>query len=128
MVERANSKRGLANHDSSCGCRGRGYGNQSRRCGLNGRPSADTYDNRYSPPDTQPYAHAYAHAYAYTHAYAYAHANPNTNPHADADPNANALTDADSYARLQRRTIPELDVAILRRWLAGRDCGGSGGA
>ncbi len=74
MVERADSKRGLANRTSSCGCRGRGYGSQSRRCSLKGRPSTDTYDNLCSLSNSQPDSHRHAHAYAYS----YADTTPNT--------------------------------------------------
>ncbi len=120
MVEGANPKRDLANRASRCGCRSRSYGNQSRHRSLKGCPDADTYDNLCSLADPQPDSHVYAHAHTYADASASAHANPDANPDADAD--ALAYTDADprtdahsdSYARLQRRTIPELGVAILR--------------
>ena len=120
MVEGANSKRGLANRATSCGCCGRGYRNQARHRSLKDRPSADAYDNRNrcSLSDTQPYSHrhayAYAYAYANTHSYsytsacAYAHADP------PADANSHSYAPAHPYARLQRRTIPKLGVAILR--------------
>ncbi len=121
MVEGANSKRGLANRTSSCGCCGRGYGSQARHRSLKGRPSADTYDNLCSPPNSQPDSHR--HAYAYSYAYAYANPHPSVHPsahahpYADADPDPHADPDADPhahpYARLQR-TIPKLGVAILR--------------
>ncbi len=114
MVEGANPKRGLANRTSSCGCCGRGYGSQSQHCSLRGCPNADTYDNLYSPSNSQTYSHRHACAYAYS--YAYANTTPDThscaahaNPYAHADPDPHAHP----YARLQR-TIPKLGVAILR--------------
>ncbi len=118
MVEGANSKRGLANRTSSCGCRGRGYGSQARHRSLKGRPSADTYDNLCSPSNSQPYSHrhAYAYAYACAHAnpYPYSSAHPSTHahPYADPDPHAHPNAHAHPHARLQR-TIPKLGVAIL---------------
>ncbi len=124
MVEGASSKRGLANSASSCHCCGHGYGNQSQHRGLNGRPGADTYNNRCSLSDSlsrsQPYSHrhayAYAYAYAYAHAYAHAYAQAYANADANADANANANTDPDAhahpFARLQH-SIPKLGVAIL---------------
>ena len=120
MVEGANSKRGLANRATSCGCCGRGYGNQARHRSLKGCPSADTYDNLCSLSDSQPYSHrhAYACAYAYAYSYAYANTTPDTHSCADADADANPhaypYAHAHPYARLQRRTIPKLGVAILR--------------
>ncbi len=113
MVERANSKCGLANRTNSCGCCGRGYGSRARRFSLKGRPSADTYDNLCSPSNFQPYSHR--HAYPYACVYAYANTTPDTRPcaartHADAD--ADPDPHAHPYARLQR-TIPKLGVAIL---------------
>ncbi|MCH7998782.1 MAG: hypothetical protein IIA91_04790 [Chloroflexi bacterium] len=67
-MEGANSKRGLANRASSCGCCGRGYGNQARHRSLKGRPSADTYDNLCSLSDSQPHSHRHADADSYSHA------------------------------------------------------------
>ena len=119
MVEGANSKRVLANRTPSCGCCGRGYGSQSRRCSLRGCPSADTYDNICSLSHSQPYSHRHAYAYAYAYSCAHAHADPHADPHghpyadADADPNADSLAHPHPYARLPR-TIPKLGMAILR--------------
>ncbi len=128
MVEGANSKRGLANRTSSCGCCGRGYGNQARHCSLKGRPSTGTYDNLCSPSNSQPYSHrhAYAYAYAYSHPSTHPCAHPcahscaaRTHAHADPDPHGHPYADADANphahpcARLPR-TIPKLGVAILR--------------
>ncbi len=113
MVEGANSKRGLANRTSSCGCCGRGYRSQARHCSLKGRPSTGTYDNLCSPSNSQPYSHrhayAYAYAYAYPSAHTHAHADPHAHPYADADTDPHAHP----YPRLQR-TIPKLGVAIPR--------------
>ena len=119
MVEGANSKRVLANRTPSCGCCGRGYGSQSRRCSLRGCPSADTYDNICSLSHSQPYSHRHAYTYAYScaHAHADPHADPHGHPYADADadpdPNADSLAHPHPYARLPR-TIPKLGMAILR--------------
>jgi hypothetical protein len=118
VVEGANSRRGLANRTSSCGCCGRGYRIQSRHRSLRGRPSADTYDNLCSLSDSQPDSQPYSHRYAYSYANSYANTTPDTHScaarthahpyaHADADP------DAHPYARLPR-TVPKLGVAILR--------------
>ena len=113
MVEGANSRRGITSRAISCDCCGRGYERRSRRCSLDGRPSADTYDNLCSLSDSlshsQPHSHrhAYARSHAHAHARAYAHADPH------ADTNAVADTNANPYARLQR-TIPKLGVAIPR--------------
>ncbi len=111
MVEGANSKRGLANRTSSCGCCGRGYGSQSRRCSLRGCPSADTYDNLCSLSDSQPYSHRHAYADAYTDPdpSGHPHPHPHGHPYADAFADPHALP----YARLQR-TIPKLGLAFLR--------------
>ena len=115
MVEGANSKRVLANRTPSCGCCGRGYGSQSRRCSLRGCPSADTYDNICSLSHSQPYSHRHAYAYSCAHAHADPHADPHGHPYADADPdpNADSLAHPHPYARLPR-TIPKLGMAILR--------------
>ncbi len=120
MVEGANSKRDLANHTSSRGCCGRGYGSQSRRCSLRGCPNAATYDNLCSPSNSHPYSHRHAHAYAYAYAHAYPYANPDTYATAtrtyadpDPDPHTYPYAHAYPYARL-RRTIPKLGVAIHR--------------
>ncbi len=114
MVEGANSKRGLANRTSSCGCCGRGYGSQARHCSLKGRPSTGTYDNLCSPSNSHPYSHRHAYAYADACPYTYANTTPDTHScaarthaHADPDPHTHP------YARLQR-TIPKLGVAIPR--------------
>ena len=117
MVEGANSKRGLANRASSCGCCDRGYGSQARHCSLKGRPSTDTYDSLCSPSNSQTYSHR--HAYSYSYADPSAHADASADPSAHADPNAHPYAHADAdpnahpYARL-RRTIPKLGVAIPR--------------
>ena len=118
MVEGADSKRDLANRTSSRGCCGLGYGNQSQHHSLRGCPGADTYDNRspLSLTKSQPYSHRHACSYAY--AYPRADANAHTGPHAGADANADthahSYAHAHPYARLQRRTIPKLGMAILR--------------
>ncbi len=115
MVEGANSKRGLANRTSSCGCCGRGCGSRSRHCSLRGCPNAGTYDNLCSPSPSNSHPCSHRHAYAYSYpsadpdAYSYPSADPNTDAHAHADPNCHAHP----YARL-RRTIPKLGVAIPR--------------
>jgi hypothetical protein len=112
VVEGANSKRGLANRTSSCGCCGRGYGSQSRHYSLRGYPNASTYDNLYSPSNSQTYSHRHACSYSYSYSYSYANTTPDTHSCAartHADPNCHAHP----YARL-RRTIPKLGVAILR--------------
>ena len=117
MVEGADSKRDLANRTSSRGCCGLGYGNQSQHHSLRGHPSADTYRNRCSLSDSQPHSYSYAYAYAAPDTYSCAaHSDPD--PHADADANADPYTHpyahAHPCARLQRRTIPKLGVAIPR--------------
>ncbi len=114
MVEGANSKRGLANRTSSCGCCGRGYGSRSQHYSLRGCPNTDTYDNLCSPSNSHPYSHRHAHrhAHAYAYAYSYSYAN-NTTTTADADADPNPYAHADPHARL-RRAIPKLGVAILR--------------
>ncbi len=133
MVEGVNSRRGITSRAISCHCCGRGYGNRSRRCSLDGRPGADTYDNLCSLSDSLSHSqpHSHRHAYAYAHARAYALADPHANadPNADTNANANANTDPDAHpdARLQH-SIPKLGMAILRCRLAGRDSGGGGGA
>ena len=111
MVEGANSKRGLANRASSHGCCGCGYGSRSRHRGLRGCPNAGTYDNLCSPSNSHPYSHRHAHAYAYS--YAYANTTPDTHSR-DAHADAHSYAHTHPYARLQRRTIPKLGVAILR--------------
>ena len=119
MVEGANSKRGLANRTSSCGCCDCGYGSQSRRCSLRGCPSADTYDNLFSLSNSQPYSHRHAYAYACADLYPSAHPQPHPDPYGHTYTYAHAHADADAgpdphpYARLPR-TIPKLGVAILR--------------
>ncbi len=117
MVEGANSKRGLANRASSCGCCGRGYRSHARHCSLRGCPNADTYDNLCSPSNSQPDSHRHAYAYAYSYPYSSAHpgAHPSTHahPYADPDPHAHPYAHAHPHTRLQR-TIPKLGVAILR--------------
>jgi len=116
VVEGANSKRGLANRTSSCGCCGRGYGSQARRCSLRGCPNAGAYDNLCSPSNSRPYSHRHAYAYSYS----YADTTPDTHTcaarthvHADPDPGPDPGPDAHPYARLPR-TILKLGVAIPR--------------
>jgi hypothetical protein len=91
VVEGANSKRGLANRTSSCGCCGRGYGSRSRHRSLRGCPNAGTYDNLCSPSNSHPYSHRHAYAYSYAYSYTYAYANTTPDTHscdAHADPHA----------------------------------------
>ena len=121
MVEGADSKRGLAslaNRTSSRGCCGLGYGNQSQHRSLNGRPSADAYDNLCSLPNSlsvsQPYAHRHAYAHACTYPSAHPSAHAHADPYANANPNPHTHADAFPHARLQRRTIPKLGMAIPR--------------
>jgi hypothetical protein len=113
VVEGANSKRGLANRISSCGCCGRGYGSQARHCSLKGRPSADTYDNLCSLSNSQPDSQPDSHRHAYAYASAYASAHPHGHPYAHADADADPHPHTHPYARLQG-TIPKLGMAILR--------------
>ncbi len=120
-MERADSRRGIPNNATCCGCYWRGYRSRAGDRSLRGCPGADTYDDRSSLSNSHRYsraAHAYAYADAdpYPHADTDAHAHPNADP--DPDPHAHSYAHADfhayPYARLQRRTIPKLGVEILR--------------
>ena len=112
-MERADSRRGLPNNATSCGFYSCGYGIQARHRSLGGCPGADTYDDRSSLSLSDRYSPA-VHAYAYADPDRHAHADRDRHGHPYAHAHADPDFHAHPYARLQRRTIPELGVAILR--------------